>query len=301
MCTRSDSGCNNTAIRESLARKAMAAQNRRLLPIGQGNRLSGAAGPPFIALGTVKLACVVEGHLVEHWYTVYPDNLPYDVIWGTDFFSEKKVIMNFGTKTITFGGSKINLQINEIKQRRTPTIKLLSATTTTLQPGEARLFTMYTAEGSARLGMVGRVTGCGHKPGEGPIAHEAVTLSAEELVKVTLTNASMLPMTVRKGAIAAEWTPINETIVEGAYDSLTSVTEEKRAKLTEALRDAVAANKWAELFAHESESLHEDSAGPPSREAQQQAREAEDQNEMDEAGGPTAQGGDVAGAFHGHA
>ena len=63
MCTRSDSGCNNTATRESLARKAMAAQGRRLLPIGQGNRLAGAAWPPFIAVGTVKLARIAEGHL----------------------------------------------------------------------------------------------------------------------------------------------------------------------------------------------------------------------------------------------
>ena len=290
VCTLSDSGCNNTAIRESLARKAMAAQGRRMLPFGQGNRLAGAAGEPFIALGTVKLACIVEGHIVEHWYTVYPDSLPYDVIWGTDFFSEKRVIMNFGTKTITFGGGKINVQINEIKRRRTPTIKLLSVTTTTLQPGEARLFSMVAAQGSAPMGLVGRVTGCGHKPGEGPTTHEAVSISTADLVKVTLTNASMLPITVRKGTVAAEWTPINDTIVEGIYDSLSSVTEAKQAKLREALRDAVAANKWDELFAHESDSRHEDSAGPSVGGAQHTAGTGASKEDQDEANDSAAHG-----------
>ena len=49
---------------------------------------------------------------------------------------------------------------------------------------------MMAAEGSARMGLVDRVTGCGHKPGEGPIAHghEEVSLSTAELVKVKLTK-----------------------------------------------------------------------------------------------------------------
>jgi hypothetical protein len=80
-----DSGCNGTATKKWLALAILAVTKGTMTKDRAGDRLLSATGHAFTALGSVKLRCWVGGIPIDHWYAVYDDSLPFDVVWGTDF------------------------------------------------------------------------------------------------------------------------------------------------------------------------------------------------------------------------
>ena len=182
--TLSDSGCNVTAMRLSLALKVLRAQGRTMVPDRKGDHLLAAAGEPFIALGSAKLVCLADGHEVETLYTIYDDKLPYDVVWGTDFFQQMEASMNFGTMFLTFGPCR--LRINEVMQRKDPATKLFLLTTVMLEAGEFR--SLYAGpSGHEKLEGTGRIAGAAAD--RTVVTHDAIKVAeANGTVAIGLTN-----------------------------------------------------------------------------------------------------------------
>ena len=150
-----DSGCNTTAIRKWLALAFLKILGGTWSAARAGDRLISASGEAFVALGCVKLTCWVKGKKITYWYTVYEDNLPFDVVWGTDFMRHMGAIMDFGAMTMTIAGTCIPLC--EIKQRQTKPLRLTTLEAVTLRPGET-MAVRAKAENEAVLGLVGRVS-----------------------------------------------------------------------------------------------------------------------------------------------
>jgi hypothetical protein len=153
--TLSDTGCNTTAMRETNARRILAVSGGKMWPARAGDRLQAAKGDSFVAIGCAYLTCWVNDRPMAFWYTIYPDDLPYAVVWGTNIMKHFGMSFDFGTMSVTFG--TVNLRISEVKQRRTDPILLTMVETVTLKPQEQRLVYMFNKDVEA-VGRVGRVT-----------------------------------------------------------------------------------------------------------------------------------------------
>ena len=161
-------------MRESDARRILAKSGGKLWPARAGDRLQGAKGEPFVAIGSAYLTCWVNNCPVPFWYTIHPDDLPYAAVWGTNIMKHFGMLVDFGTMCITFGSTRV--KIGEIKQRRTDPIQLTRLESVTLLPREQRSVFVHNVN-PAVIGRVGRVSALAKEAGERtPLtAHEGVT------------------------------------------------------------------------------------------------------------------------------
>ena len=257
--TLSDTGCNTTAMRETNARRILAASGGKMWPARAGDRLQAAKGDPFVAIGCAYLTCWVNDSPMAYWYTIYPDDLPYAVVWGTNIMKHFGMSFDFGTMSVTFG--TVNLRISEVKQRRTDPILLTMLEAVTLKPREQRLVYMFNKDVDA-VGRVGRVTALQRRPGETIklTAHEGVTTAhANGAMQVYLTNTTQSVKTLAAGEAVAEWTRIGGGIAEGLEENLAATTMRTREELRLHLLEATARECWEELNQAETESRHDDS------------------------------------------
>jgi hypothetical protein len=193
------------------------------------------------------------------WYTIYPDDLPYAVVWGTNIMKHFGMSFDFGTMSVTFG--TVSLRISEVKQRRTDPILRTMLETVTLKPREQKLVYMFNKDVEA-VGRVGRVTALQRQPSDKAklTAHEGVTVAhVNGAMQVYLTNTTQSVMTLIAGEPAAEWTKIGGGIAEGLEEDLAATTRRTREELRVHLLEATAREYWEELNQAETESRYDDS------------------------------------------